>query len=71
MGTIQIPAGGSPIVLMADRQTTGGYARVATVISADLGLVGQMKPGDWLTFAVCSHEAALTALGQRMRDIDA
>jgi antagonist of KipI len=71
MGTIQVPEGGAPIVLMADRQTTGGYARVATVISADLGLVGQMKPGDWLTFAVCSHDAALAALRERMKDVDA
>jgi biotin-dependent carboxylase-like uncharacterized protein len=71
MGTIQVPEGGSPIVLMADRQTTGGYPRVAAVISADLGIVGQLKPGDWVRFARCSHADALAALGARVEELDA
>jgi antagonist of KipI len=71
MGTVQLPEGGAPIVLMADRQTTGGYPRIATVISADLGVVGQLRPGDWLRFAPCSHEDALTALRTRLAEIDA
>jgi antagonist of KipI len=71
MGTIQVPEGGSPILLMADRQTTGGYPRVAAVISADLGLVGQLKPGDRLTFARCSHAEALAALRERVAELRA
>lgn len=71
MGTVQVPQGGAPILLMADRQTTGGYPRVATVISADLGIVGQLKPGDWLRFTPCSHEDALTALRARLAELDA
>jgi antagonist of KipI len=66
IGTIQVPSSGLPIVLMADRQTTGGYARVATVISADLGVLGQLKPGDWLAFEPCSHADALAALRARV-----
>lgn len=44
-GTVQVPPGGQPIVLMADRQTTGGYARIAEVVSADLGRMAQTAPG--------------------------
>jgi antagonist of KipI len=49
-GTIQLPPGGAPIVLMADRQTAGGYPRVGEVISVDLPLVAQLKPGDTVRF---------------------
>ncbi|MCD8509567.1 MAG: biotin-dependent carboxyltransferase family protein [Bacillus sp. (in: Bacteria)] len=49
-GTIQVPANGQPIILMADRQTTGGYARIANVISVDLPYLAQMLPGDKLFF---------------------
>jgi antagonist of KipI len=70
MGTIQVPAAGAPIVLMADRQTTGGYARVATVITADLGIVGQLRPGDWVAFERCTHADALAALRARTREAD-
>ncbi|MEO8257095.1 MAG: biotin-dependent carboxyltransferase family protein [Acidobacteriota bacterium] len=62
MGAIQVPASGLPILLMADRQTTGGYPKIATVITADLGLAGQLGPGDTLSFAVCSPGEALAAL---------
>ena len=49
-GTMQLPPGGNPIVLMADRQTTGGYPRIGEVASVDLPLVAQLKPGDRLRF---------------------
>ena len=49
MGSIQIP-NGQPIVMMADRQTTGGYVKLGTVISADLPLMAQKRPGDTLRF---------------------
>ncbi len=65
MGTIQVPPDGQPILLMADCQTTGGYPRLAHVISADLGLAGQLKPGDWIGFERCSQHEALAALRER------
>ncbi|TPG65403.1 biotin-dependent carboxyltransferase family protein [Hymenobacter nivis] len=49
-GTVQVPAGGQPIVLLADRQTTGGYPRLAQVITADFGALAQAAPGQALRF---------------------
>ncbi len=49
-GTIQVPSGGQPIVLMADRQTTGGYPKIANVAAVDLPLLAQMLPGDMVRF---------------------
>jgi antagonist of KipI len=43
---------------MADRQTTGGYPKIGTVITADLPLAGQLAPGDWIEFQPCTREAA-------------
>jgi antagonist of KipI len=65
IGSVQVPASGHPILLMADRQTTGGYPKIATVISADLPLAGQLAPGDWIEFEPCSLTAAIDALRQR------
>ena len=62
MGGLQIPPSGDPILLMADRQTTGGYPQIATVITADLPLAGQLAPGDWLEFTLCTRDEAITAL---------
>lgn len=67
LGSIQVPASGLPIVLMADRQTTGGYPKVATVISADIPLAGQLAPGDWVEFRDCTPAQAVDALRARMR----
>jgi biotin-dependent carboxylase-like uncharacterized protein len=64
-GTIQVPGDGKPIVLMADRQTTGGYARIANVITADLTLVAQMKPGDTMHFREVTLDHARELLRQR------
>jgi len=61
-GGIQIPPSGNPIVLMADRQTTGGYPQIATVITADLSLAGQLAPGDWIEFVFCTRPEAIAAL---------
>jgi antagonist of KipI len=61
-GSVQVPGSGQPILLMADRQTTGGYPRIATVISADLGIAGQRAPGDSVSFRVCTAADALAAL---------
>jgi antagonist of KipI len=65
MGSLQVPASGQPILLMADRQTTGGYPRIATVISADLPIAGQLAPGDWIEFAECTRTAAVEALREQ------
>jgi antagonist of KipI len=61
-GAVQVPASGQPILLMADRQTTGGYPKIATVISADISVAGQLGPGDALSFIVCSRLEAVAAL---------
>ena len=62
LGALQVPASGQPILLMADRQTTGGYPKIATVISADISLAGQLGPGDTIAFAVCTPLEAMAAL---------
>jgi antagonist of KipI len=69
LGSIQVPASGQPILLMADRQTTGGYPKIGVVISADLPLAGQLAPGDWLEFAPCTREVAVEALKLRYRSL--
>ncbi len=50
LGGVQIPPNGQPILLMSDRQTTGGYSLIGTVISADLSSAGQLAPGDSVRF---------------------
>jgi antagonist of KipI len=62
LGVLQVPASGQPILLMADRQTTGGYPKIATVISADISIAGQLGPGDTIAFDVCTPLEALGAL---------
>jgi biotin-dependent carboxylase-like uncharacterized protein len=57
-GSIQVPGSGQPIVLLADHQTTGGYPKIATVISADLPRLGGCCPGDPLRFVSVELEAA-------------
>lgn len=57
-GAIQVPASGKPIVLLADRQTTGGYAKIATVCSFDIPKLVQGKPGDQVHFVRISLEEA-------------
>jgi antagonist of KipI len=71
IGSVQVPASGEPILLMADRQTTGGYAKIATVITADLSVAGQLAPGDELHFVICSPSEALDALRAQERVIAA
>ncbi len=61
-GSVQAPPDGGVIVAMADRQTAGGYPRIAMVITADLPRLGQLAPGDWIEFIPCDIEAARTAL---------
>jgi len=58
LGAIQIAAGGLPIILFVEQQTTGGYAKIANVISADLSSVGQLRPRDEVRFELVSLESA-------------
>lgn len=57
-GSIQIPASGTPIIMMADRQTTGGYAKIATVITTDLPKLAQSMPGTKIHFKQVTVEEA-------------
>lgn len=57
-GAIQIPPDGQPIVLMPDHATVGGYPVIATVVSADWGTLGRLRPGDDVGFELVSAEKA-------------
>ncbi len=70
-GTVQVPVSGQPIVLMADRQTTGGYPRIAEVIAADLPRLAQASPRkSVLRFERVTLEAADAARGAMVRRVD-
>ena len=60
-GAIQVPGSGLPFVLMADRQPTGGYPKIATVIGADLGCMAQIRPGEAVRFVAVSLDEAVAA----------
>jgi Allophanate hydrolase subunit 2 len=68
-GAMQVPASGQPILLLAGRATTGGYATIANVITADLAVAGQLAPGDWIRFDPVTHAEALDALRAREADL--
>ena len=57
-GSVQISGAGEPIVMMADRQTTGGYAKIASVINVDIPLFAQLRPGQKVMFVKCSVQEA-------------
>ncbi len=61
-GAIQVPTEGKPIIMMADRQTVGGYAKIANVISADFRLLAQLKAADKVRFERVSIQVAQEAL---------
>lgn len=79
-GSVQVPGSGRPIVLLADRQTTGGYPKIATVISTDLRRLAQRRPGEPVRFAAVdlttatrlAREAAarIAALGTCLRPVE-
>lgn len=66
-GAVQVPGNGQPIVLMADCQTTGGYAKVAAVIGPDLPDLAQARRGDLVRFVRCTMAQAVGAV-RRERD---
>ncbi len=71
LGGIQVPGEGQPIVLLVDRQSTGGYTKIATVITPDIGRVGQTKPGHLIRFrrvGLAEAHALLQAEAGRWQD---
>jgi len=61
MGAIQVPGDGLPIALMADRQPTGGYPKIANIIRADVGRLAQLRPGTQFRFAAINLQQAVDA----------
>lgn len=64
-GSVQVPPDGQPIVLLADRPTLGGYPKLAQVITADRGVVAQLRPGDRVRFVPATLAEAHAALRRR------
>ena len=60
-GAIQVPGTGKPIILLADRQTTGGYPKIACVIAPDVAALAQLRPGAKLRFQAVSVEEGTVA----------
>ena len=71
LGGIQVPGEGQPIVLLVDRQTTGGYTKIATVISADIARIGQTRPGQRVRFREVTVPEAVEALVTEAAALDA
>jgi biotin-dependent carboxylase-like uncharacterized protein len=69
-GSIQVPGSGQPIVLLADHQTTGGYPKIATVISADLPALGRLAIGSRVSFAPVTVEQAVAARRELSTTVD-
>jgi biotin-dependent carboxylase-like uncharacterized protein len=69
-GAIQVPAGGGPIALLVDAQTTGGYPVVAVTIAADMRLLAQLRPGAEVRFVEVSIRAATDAIRQQAADLE-
>ncbi len=65
LGAIQVPAGGKPIILFVEQQTTGGYPKIANIISADLPSIGQLRPRDEVSFEHVSAETARAWIRER------
>lgn len=57
-GAVQVPSAGTPIIMLADRQTTGGYTKIGNVITADFRILAQLKTGDKVRFVQVSVEYA-------------
>ncbi|WP_102336265.1 biotin-dependent carboxyltransferase family protein [Salimicrobium jeotgali] len=57
-GTVQVPSNGEPIILLADRQTTGGYPKIAQIISVDCAKAAQLRPGEAIGFRMVTHPEA-------------
>ena len=62
LGSVQVPGHGQPIVMLADRQTTGGYTKIATVCAVDVPVLAQRLPGQGVRFVRVSVPEALRLL---------
>ena len=69
-GTIQVPPGGKPILLLGDCQTIGGYPKIAHVITVDLPIAAQLRPGDQVRFREVSLAGAHQLLAERDRNLE-
>jgi biotin-dependent carboxylase-like uncharacterized protein len=69
-GSIQVPGSGRPIILLADRQTTGGYVKIATVINVDLPLIAQALPGYEVRFQPVTVQEAQDLLREREKALE-
>jgi antagonist of KipI len=69
-GTVQVPPNGKPILLLNDCQTIGGYPKLAHVITVDLAIAAQLRPGDTVRFREVSLNDAHRALIERERDLE-
>jgi antagonist of KipI len=69
-GTIQVPPNGQPILLLGDCQTIGGYPKMAHVITVDLGIAAQLRPGDRVRFSEVAMADAYRLLLERQRELD-
>ena len=69
-GTIQLPANGQPIILLADRQTIGGYPKIAVVAAVDIPMLGQLKPGQLIRFVKISLSEAEQLYLEYEQDMD-
>jgi len=65
LGAVQVPEGGQPIILFVEQQTTGGYPKIANVISADFHSLGQLRPRDEIRFERVEWETALGLLKEQ------
>jgi len=65
LGAIQVPEGGLPVILFVEQQTTGGYPKIANVISADFHSLGQLRPRDEIRFDRVDWETARDLLRQQ------
>jgi antagonist of KipI len=65
LGAVQITASGLPIILFVEQQTTGGYPKIANVISADMSSLGQLRPRDEIRFELVKMETARALLAER------
>lgn len=69
-GSIQVPKNGQPIILLADRQTAGGYTKIATVSKVDLNKIAQKRPGDKIQFKLIDIEEATELYKEHLKNIE-
>lgn len=69
-GSIQVPSHGQPIIVLADRQTTGGYAKIATVVTVDIPKLVQCKPDHKVRFKAITVQEAQELIIKEMNEMD-